>query len=221
MRTSTLVVRPVRPHHHPSQPPPRISKTTPNNIAASLRRQSITIDSVAYLTFWAVAAFSFFLASDALINRENQYTKDGGLGTRPEIIYALDTFQALTHCFALNSFFTTLAEIYILFYINVNRLNTPNDQDYIVARKHNLIEFHGVVAAVALFSLNFIYSISSAFAPASVAADQQLSSNARFLCRLVPWSISFICLLIGGWLLVRQWYQLLLGNGNGDGKSTI
>lgn len=143
-----------------------------------------------YLTFWAVVAFSLFIASGEIVDDTSLTT--AAIGIR----YATIALRSATHCFALNVLVITLLEALLYHRSRAERTYMCN--------RRIIPEVHTVVATGAILAQNLVDTIAVAFPTQEEVAA---STGVLVLCTVGPWMVASVALVHGV-------YIVLAGPGN-------
>ena len=115
-------------------------------------------ETVAFVTFWALASFSFFIASD---NLEVEVEA-------PVLTPAVAALRIVVHTAALNCLSLSMLEMYLL-----------HGNDAWICKRPHYTEWQSALSGAALLVLNFLVATQSAYERRPV---DSLTSY-----RLVPW----------------------------------
>lgn len=132
---------------------------------------------IVYYTFWPILAFSFFIATDEIVDNDIYKPEN----TNAIILAMIIVVQKIVHMFALLCLVVSLLETYLAFQL----LRSPT------CTRKIFLEVNAFTAAVFLVILSFLDCLSSAF-----DVDTPLSSTAIVLCKIIPFFMTFILLLV-------------------------
>ena len=121
-------------------------------------QQCSNSEAVAYVTFWAVASFSFFIASDKIEASHEA----------PVLTPALASLRVVVHTAALNCLGLAAIDAYRL----------RRDGDW-VCKRPSFVEAQCLLSGAALLLVNAFVSLQDAFKPEDV--------HLELTVRLLPW----------------------------------
>lgn len=127
-------------------------------------------DEMVYYTFWPVIAFSFFIASDKILD-EREYGEFTNSGIQA-MVYISESF---IHVFSLSTLILALLEGYIAYAYIDNSLCTRTP----------FLEFDAFISAFFLFVLTFIDTLNL-----GMPSSDPMSDLTKMLCKLIPWVIA-------------------------------
>lgn len=151
------------------------------------RRPCTDIDVVTYYTLWPILSFSFFMATDEMID------DDYANGARPAIHGVMLFLRTIIHMFALNTLMLTILEI-MASYLQVHNILCKRDLLY--------IEIDSVVSGVALIGLTFVNVLNNYYDRG--VDDPPLDRTTQLMCELGAWLLSLGALLYQALRLARH-----------------
>lgn len=127
---------------------------------------------IVYYTFWPILAFSFFIATDEILD-VTLYNPENINAVILGLIFVVEKF---VHMFALLCLIVSLLETYLAFQL----LRSPT------CTRKIFLETNAFVAAVFLIVLSLLDCLSNAF-----TVDAPLSDTGIVLCKTIPFVLSF------------------------------
>lgn len=125
------------------------------------RQFEMPVDSVAYLTFWTVVSFSFFIVSDEV---------SGNLPSGNGILPAVTALRSSVHSLGIGCICLTVAEVW----------KVSEKEDWMKVRPLH-IEWASSACAISLLVLNLVVSLQDTF-------DGQGHAD-LFAYRFLPWLV--------------------------------
>lgn len=142
---------------------------------------------IVYYTFWPILAFSFFIATDEILD-----TAINSLETTNAVVLGLILVtEKFVHMFALLCLIVSLLETYLTFQL----LRSPT------CTRKIFLEANAFMAAVFLIFLSLLDCLAKAF-----PVQTPLSDNGIVWCKIVPFAISFA-------ILIAQLFTIMFNAG--------
>jgi len=133
-------------------------------------------DEIVYFTFWPIIAFSFFIATDEILETDS-YNKN----VTNAVVYGIVLFcTTVVHMFAISTLIISILESYLSFALVENLL----------CKRNVYLEINSFTCAIFLIVLTFVNTINE-----YIPLHTPISDYAILLCRMIPWIFSILVLI--------------------------
>lgn len=143
------------------------------------------LDPSTYLSFWQVAVFSCFIATNEMFPN-SEFTKEK---TNASLLYAITVMKSSVHHFALASLIMSIAEMSV------------SHVEGFTKKRHRITEMYTYATIACITILSFIRCISPVIEFDAPASDQGI-----MISRTVPFAIAFALTVIGGASIIQNAY---------------
>jgi hypothetical protein len=134
-------------------------------------------DPIGYYSFWPILAFSFFIASDQLLNSDNRIRDREVV---PSLMACILVGRTFVHMFSINCLVLSILETYIAFVHVKNPL----------CSRILYLETNALFAGLFLIFVSVLEIVNELFE----WTGEQLPHREAFLSQFVPWTISIVTL---------------------------